>query len=470
MTTYTIPAQLIRSNAYTGSLVGTETTELVLVTADTETGFSYSIEYDAFGNYSHTNIDKNVFSATYLDGAGRLYANDPGMVFDVKWGGNNFSTLFFSQTFTGGELQEVLVLLGGATLPEFTGIAAVEAWIEAFDEAAIPRKGPFTPGQHIPFDAPAGTQVTEDDFIVGSPGPDPISAGIGNDTIDPGAGHDTIDGGAGDDTVLYAGDQSSYTLTLSAEATTITNRLSSGTDIDTLIDVEFLDFGTEMDVFGGQPMHLDIFDGPASLNAEEFSEIVELYVAYFNRAPDALGLFFWAGKYAEGLSIADMAASFFTQQETQETYAAVMDDAGNLTDVSAFVTAVYQNVLGRQADQAGFDFWVDVLENSPDVTPPNFILAIIQGAKFPADPVPQSYVDQAYLENKSDIGAYFAVIKGMSEVGNASTAMQLFDGSDDSLLAAKNAIDAFHVSATGPTDGEFLMPLVGVIDDPFAFV
>ena len=470
MTTYTIPAQLIRSNAYTGSLVGVAITDLVLVSADTETGFSYSVEYDSIGNYSHTNIDMNVFSATYLEGAGRLYADDLGLVFDVKWGDNNFSTLFLAQTFTGGELQEVLVLLDGAALPQFTSVAVAEAWANSILESAIPRKGAFTPGQYIAFDAPAGTQVTEDDFIVGSPGPDPINAGIGNDTIDPGAGHDTIDGGAGDDTVLYSGDQNSYTLTLSPEATTITNRLSSGTDIDTLVDVEFLDFETEMDVFGGQPMHLDIFDGPASLSADDFSEIVELYVAYFNRAPDALGLFFWASKFAEGLSTADMAASFFTQQETQETYADVMDDAGNLTDVSAFVTAVYQNVLGRQADDAGFNFWVDVLENSADVTPPNFILAIIQGAKFPADPVPQSYVDQAYLEDKADIGAYFAVIKGMSEVGNGSTAMQLFDGSEDSLLAAKNAIDAFHIAATGPTDGEFLMPLVGVIDDPFAFV
>jgi hypothetical protein len=470
MTTYTIPAQLIRSNAYTGSLVGVAITDLVLVSADTETGFSYSVEYDSIGNYSHTNIDMNVFSATYLEGAGRLYADDLGLVFDVKWGDNNFSTLFLAQTFTGGELQEVLVLLDGAALPQFTSVAVAEAWANSILESAIPRKGAFTPGQHIAFDAPAGTQVTEDDFIVGSPGPDPINAGIGSDTIDPGAGHDTIDGGAGDDTVIYSGDQNSYTLTLSPEATTLTNRLSSGTDIDRLIDVEFLDFETEMDVFGGQPMHLDIFDGPASLSADDFSEIVELYVAYFNRAPDALGLFFWASKFAEGLSIADMAASFFTQQETQETYAGVMDDAGNLTDVSAFVTAVYQNVLGRQADDAGFNFWVDVLENSADVTPPNFILAIIQGAKFPADPVPQSYVDQAYLEDKADIGAYFAVIKGMSEVGNASTAMQLFDGSEDSLLAAKNAIDAFHIAATGPTDGAFLMPLVGVIDDPFAFI
>ena len=136
MTTYTIPAQLIRSNAYTGSLVGVAITDLVLVSADTETGFSYSVEYDSFGNYSHTNIDMNVFSATYLEGAGRLYADDLGLVFDVKWGDNNFSTLFLAQTFTGGELQEVLVLLDNSPPLRLQKHGQTQSWSLLFHEKA----------------------------------------------------------------------------------------------------------------------------------------------------------------------------------------------------------------------------------------------------------------------------------------------------------------------------------------------
>jgi len=30
------------------------------------------------------------------------------------------------------------------------------------------------------------------------------------------------------------------------------------------------------------------------------------------------------------------------------------------------------------------------------------------------------------------------------------------------------AVDGFHADALDPDDGEFLMPLVGVLDDPFA--
>lgn len=70
--------------------------------------------------------------------------------------------------------------------------------------------------------------------------------------------------------------------------------------------------------------------------------------------------------------------------------------------------------------------------------------------------------------NKTGDGAYFAVHKGMSDVENASAAMALFDGSASSVSSAVAAIDAYFEDALDPTNGEFLMPLVGVLDDPFS--
>jgi hypothetical protein len=82
--------------------------------------------------------------------------------------------------------------------------------------------------------------------------------------------------------------------------------------------------------------------------------------------------------------------------------------------------------------------------------------------------VDQQLADQAYLENKIDFGAYFAVHKGMSDVSNAVSAMALFDGTDTSITAAVSAIDGNYANALDPVDGEFLMPIIGVLDDPFA--
>jgi hypothetical protein len=219
-------------------------------------------------------------------------------------------------------------------------------------------------------------------------------------------------------------------------------------------------------------MDLSIFDGPASLTGEEFSEIIELYIAYFNRAPDALGLFYWATEYARGFTVPDMAANFFFQPETQGTYAAVLDGEGNLdiTDlakVGAFVTEVYGNVLGRAPDGPGFDYWTGELIHNPAITPDVFILAIIGGAKHPSTPTEQTQADQAYLATKADLGAYFAVIKGMSDVADARDAMSLFLGTEASRDAALQAMEAHHAEALDPETGDFLMPLIGVIEDPF---
>ena len=77
---------------------------------------------------------------------------------------------------------------------------------------------------------------------------------------------------------------------------------------------------------------------------------------------------------ARGVSLLDIAGSFFIQPETRATYP-------DLSDVGNFVNAVYNNVLGRSSDQLGFDYWVGELENNPNITQAGFILAIINGAK-----------------------------------------------------------------------------------------
>ena len=52
---------------------------------------------------------------------------------------------------------------------------------------------------------------------------------------------------------------------------------------------------------------------------------------------------------------------------------------------------------------------------------------------------------------------------------DAIAAMALFDGTDTGIDNAVNAIDGYYADALDPIDGEFLMPLIGVLDDLFAF-
>jgi hypothetical protein len=304
-----------------------------------------------------------------------------------------------------------------------------------------------------------GTDLAE--RLSGGEGNDTITGLAGNDTITGAGGDDEIDGGPGQDTAVYSGDQISNTLILGQNSITLEDRRTEGNGTDSLASIEFLDFDTDL---RETPFDLTTFGGPTALSATDFERFIELYIAYFNRAPDAIGLNFWGTAFANGTSLEEMASLFIDQDETRLTYQ-------NGTTNQEFTTSVYNNVLGREPDQAGFEFWLGAL-NSEGVGRDQFILAVLDGVK--ANPAPgasesfitQQLADRAYLETKTDIGAYFAVHKGMSNVENASAAMTLFDGSASSIELAVSAIDGFYDSALDPVNGEFLMQLVGVLPEP----
>ena len=301
-----------------------------------------------------------------------------------------------------------------------------------------------------------------DDWINGTPEDNDLRGGEGDDDIEGYGGNDFIDGNGGIDLVYFPGSQTSYTLTLAADAITVQDRRADGVGTDTLRNIELVEFYWES---GRQTLDLQRFGGPAGLSAEDLESFIELYIAYFNRAPDALGLNFWGTAFANGTSLQEMAALFVDQEETRNTYP---DGLSN----EDFATAVYDNVLGRTPDPEGYEFWVDAL-NSGGIGRDVFILGVLDGAK--ADPGPdatpdfiaQQLADREFLANKTDIGALYAVHRGMSDVNNAIAVMAEFDGSEDSLSAAVSSIEQLYSAAVDPDAGAFLMPVVGVLDNPF---
>ncbi|MCR9109314.1 DUF4214 domain-containing protein [Marivita sp. XM-24bin2] len=310
---------------------------------------------------------------------------------------------------------------------------------------------------------PDSTSPTDGrDFLTGSAGGETLNALDGNDSLSGLGGDDILNGGPGTDTAIYSGPQFAYTLVLSPGETNLVDRRPDVNGTDTLIDIEFLDFTVD-DQNG--PFNLQQFGGVAGLSAADFESFIELYIAYFNRAPDAIGLNFWGTAFANGTTLDDMATLFVDQAETREVYP-------EGTSNTEFATSVYNNVLGRTPDQDGIDFWVGLLD-AGNVARDEFILRVLEGAKSELKPeegqefVDQQLADRAYLENKVDIGAYFAVHRGMSNVENATSAMAVYDGSQDSVGQAIAAIDTQYQQALDPELGDFLMQVVGVLDNPF---
>lgn len=99
---------------------------------------------------------------------------------------------------------------------------------------------------------------------------------------------------------------------------------------------------------------------PASAETFELCPAVtdsveRLYEAYFLRQPDSAGRDFWVREMQTGrLSLLEISDFFAISPEFQTRYASLSN--------GEFVDQIYRNVLGRGADENGFDFWTGQLD------------------------------------------------------------------------------------------------------------
>jgi S-layer protein len=103
------------------------------------------------------------------------------------------------------------------------------------------------------------------------------------------------------------------------------------------------------------------------------SDIQALYIAYFNRPADALGLQYWTAQAnANGGSVAAVANAFSASTEYTDLF------AGKST--ADIINTIYQNLFGRPAEAAGILFWGGALDNGT-LNIGNIATQIEQGAQ-----------------------------------------------------------------------------------------
>ena len=90
---------------------------------------------------------------------------------------------------------------------------------------------------------------------------------------------------------------------------------------------------------------------------ESVSGGYRLYKAAFDRTPDEEGLGYWINELDQGYALHEVANSFVISEEFKNLYGADLDNSG-------FITALYNNVLDRDPDQGGLDYWINDMENN----------------------------------------------------------------------------------------------------------
>ena len=131
-----------------------------------------------------------------------------------------------------------------------------------------------------------------------------------------------------------------------------------------------------------------LFSSMLYATAPTRESVTALYISILHRAPDSTGLEYWTEK--SGLSIEEIAESFFEQEEAQELYPPN-------TTFREFLDAVYDACFNRGVDPEGLKYWQEAYENG--MSRAQIILAITQGA---------TGYDRERLDNKIKVAMEYA--------------------------------------------------------------
>ncbi len=121
-----------------------------------------------------------------------------------------------------------------------------------------------------------------------------------------------------------------------------------GADADAILGVPTSDLG-----FLGTPGRATSAISAGGFRPEH-GDVLRLYRAFFDREPDGSGARYWISVFDQGHSLDVIAESFTQSPEFRRAY----DGTSN----AEYVRRVYRNVLGRSYDEAGYRYWLGLLD------------------------------------------------------------------------------------------------------------
>ena len=282
------------------------------------------------------------------------------------------------------------------------------------------------------------------DRLFGQNGNDQLQGGAGLDIFKGGSGNDTLYGGSGIDQAYFTSNRSNFTQSTVGEVTTFTDNLGfEGTDQLTSIErAYFTDYYVNLTVKNESAV--------SNIASSDLQQLQELYVAFFNRVPDADGLEYWIGQFNSGQSINQIAESFYN---SGIAFSELTGISAGMTNTS-FINVVYNNVLGRSsgADPEGLSFWTTALQSGAE-TKATLVASIITSAhQFKGDAQWGWVAD--LLDNKVEVANLFSVEYGLNNLTSAESI------SNGMAIAA----------AVTPTDTTAAIELIGIGSTPIEFI
>lgn len=188
------------------------------------------------------------------------------------------------------------------------------------------------------------------------------------------------------------------------------------------------------------------------------TDVSQLYVALFGRAPDGEGLGYWVQQLDAGQSLTQIADTMYAIAPARAYYPTFMTN-------SEIITSFYVNVLGRTPDAEGAAYWTAKL-NEPGATPGSVITEIINVVANYSGTDPAGLTSQALYNNKVSVAQWYGEQNGT--VIDASAILNGVTADPATVIAAKSGPVASGQTLTNGTDvataNVFNAPMVYVPD------
>ncbi len=225
----------------------------------------------------------------------------------------------------------------------------------------------------------------------------------GADIIIGGLGPEWLNGQGGYDILLYPGKLGRYSITHQGSGYYFVEERGGWGGKDLIDNIERISF-SDFDI------NLTVQSAAQAMDPGTLKLLQELYIAFFNRVPDADGLEYWIGRYQSGTRLEAIADSF---------YAAGVQ-AGHITGYRAdmthadFIHKIYQNVLGRSdgADPGGLAYWSAALADG-SVSRGGLVKSILQSAHTFKGDAQWGWVADL-LDNKAQVAHTVSVQMGLN--------------------------------------------------------
>lgn len=222
-----------------------------------------------------------------------------------------------------------------------------------------------------------------------------------------------IVGTANDDYLVYSGQRSNFSIQKNGDSYTIIDKRPNG-HTETIKQIEHL-------VFSDFTVSLTAKSDAGTIPVTQLNSLIELYIAYLNRVPEADGLSYWVQQVKQGTSI-DQVADFFYSAAVltplQSGFSAGMSN-------SDYVKIIYKNILGRAGafapSDADVQYWANNLSSGTE-TRTNLVKTMLGAAHGFKGDANWGWVADL-LDNKIQVAKIFALDDGLN-YNNANLSIQ----------------------------------------------